>query len=147
MPVDFHPARISFLLTVSNIDMMIDMMKSKGEIVPTLLRASLAHARYYVSVLREASAYYQQGSEEIARSFALLESIWPNLVLGQKWAEHHWIDDADAACVSIDYAQAGTHILAVRQQARDRIHWLETGLAAAVRMDNSEALEYCTRAL
>lgn len=109
--------------------------------------AMLSHARYCASVLHQASTYYQRGMDGISRSFALFDDILPHLVLAQKQVEFSWHSDAEAASIVIDFAVVGIHILAVRQPARDRIHWLEAALAAAVQTDNPYAKECCIRSL
>src|SRR6267378_2260335 len=109
--------------------------------------AMLSHARYCVSVLHEASTCYQRSMDGISRPFRLFDDILPNLVLAQKRVEFCWHSDAEAASVVIDVAVLGVHILAVRQPARDRIHWLEAALAAAVPAGNLYAKEFCIRSL
>jgi len=97
------------------------------------------HATHYKTVLRAAKEFYKQGGEVLMRGLALFDLEWINIRVGQAWAEAHAEEDDAAAQLCNDYASAGTHLLMLRQQPRERIRWNEAALAAARRLKNRGA--------
>src|SRR5260370_34804716 len=97
-------------------------------------RSHEAHQRYshhYSVKLHSISDLLVRGGIEFSRSLELFDAEWRNIQRGQAWAAAHCghVSNAEALCA--DYADAGTHILALRQHAREPIKWCKVGLAAA----------------
>lgn len=105
----------------------------------------LHHAEHYETVLTTAESLYLQGGENILAGLKLLDLEWPNIKAGQSWAEHiakqsgikkeiHKEDIALYLCSS--YPNKGIDLLILRLHPRELIHWLETALYAARKLDD-----------
>jgi len=93
--------------------------------------AQLTHAGHYKEVLAAADGLYLQGGESVTKGLALFDVEWGNIQAGQAWAAAHASEDNAAAQLCGQYPDAGTYCLLLRLHPRDRIRWLDAGLAAA----------------
>jgi tetratricopeptide (TPR) repeat protein len=101
--------------------------------------ASLRHADHYVEVLRDANNLYKKGGDSLMSGLALFDLEWGNIEAGQAWAVENGENDDAAADMCSSYPGAGAHCLGLRQHPRERIRWLEAGLAAARRLGDRAA--------
>ena len=101
--------------------------------------AHLRHAAHYLTVLRQADERYREGGEAFGHGLRLFDVEWNNIKAGQAWAEEQSAGNARAAELTISYPNVGAHLLDLRQPPRERIHWFEVALAAAKRLNRSEA--------
>jgi tetratricopeptide (TPR) repeat protein len=93
--------------------------------------SSLRHAQHYLEVLRSADGLYEKGGDSLMSGLALFDLERGNVEAGQAWAKENSADDSAAAGVCSAYPDAGAYCLYLRQGPRERIGWLEAGLAAA----------------
>jgi tetratricopeptide (TPR) repeat protein len=101
--------------------------------------AHLRHAGHYESVLRTADELYRKGSEGLTQGLQLFDVEWNNIQVGHSWAQSHSNDNDKAAELCINYPNAGAYVLNLRQQPRERMHWLEAALTAARRLTKRDA--------
>lgn len=99
----------------------------------------LRHAAHYLNVLREAKELYKQGGEGVGLGLGLFDLERRNIESGQALAEELAGSDNEAATLCLAYPDAGAHVLDLRLPPRERIRWLEAGLAAARRLKNRAA--------
>ena len=99
------------------------------------------HAAHYCLALADAEGLYVTGGEAIKRGLDLFDAEWGNIQAGQAWAVERGEANPDAARLCIEYPDAGVQVLYLRQRPRERIHWLETMLAAS-RRSKQRASEY-----
>lgn len=92
------------------------------------------HAEHYLEVLRTAEALYMEGGESVVQGLTLFDVEWVNIQAAQSWVATHQQDDDAVAEWCFRYPSAGVNCLLLRQQARERIRWLEPALAAARRL-------------
>lgn len=97
------------------------------------------HASHYLIKSKEAKDLYSQGGEALKRGLVLFDLEWTNIQAGQLWAEKHTDKDDVAARLCSAYPIAGVSLLELRQHPRERIHWLESALAAARQLKNRGA--------
>jgi tetratricopeptide (TPR) repeat protein len=116
-------------------DLMRDFARQKL-VAEERHEASLRHAQHYVEVLRNAKDLYKQGGDSLMSGLALFDLERGNIEAGQAWATENAADDNTAARICSDYPDAGAHCLDLRHHPRERIRWLEAGLAAARRSKN-----------
>jgi tetratricopeptide (TPR) repeat protein len=98
--------------------------------------AGRRHAAHFLNVLARAEGLYRPGGESALRGLALFDRERPNLQAGQAWAAAQAPADAGAASLSSDYPSAGAQVLDLRLSPRERVAWLEAGLAAARHVGN-----------
>lgn len=99
-----------------------------------LVAAAARHAAHYETVLRMADQLYQQGNEELWRGLEQFDFEWRNIQVGQAWAENHSKEDDKAAELCSAYADAGVHLLGLRQHPTEQISWFEAAVTAARRL-------------
>jgi tetratricopeptide (TPR) repeat protein len=97
------------------------------------------HAARYRDVLAWAHDLYLHGGERVGQGLKLFDSEWGNIRAGQTWAADQSDDDEVAASLCSDYPVAGVYLLDLRQNARQRIGWLESALATARRLNRRSA--------
>jgi tetratricopeptide (TPR) repeat protein len=98
------------------------------------------HAAHYRTALAAAEDLYLKGGAGVRRGLALFDREWVNIEAGQAWAASALAcgnEAADGLC--IEYPNAGTYVLDLRQHPRERIQWLEAMLAAARRLKHRGA--------
>ncbi len=101
--------------------------------------AQRRHAEHYLEVLWEADQLYEEGGENVLLALRLFDVEWGNVQDGFTWAASHFLEDDEAARVCGNYPSVGAHLLELRLYHQERIHWLETALAAArQRKDKSQ---------
>ncbi len=93
-------------------------------------------ATHYLGILRESNELYERGAGTIREGLELFDLEWPNIQVGQAWAEARASVDEAAARLCDEYACAGINLLYLRQLPRQRIHWLEAALRCAERTGN-----------
>lgn len=93
--------------------------------------AALLHSEYYRDLLRGADDLYLDGGESLTRVHAMLDQERANINEGRAWAVARMFTDKKAAGLCSGYPNAGSHCLAPRQLAGERIRWREDALAAA----------------
>jgi tetratricopeptide (TPR) repeat protein len=107
-------------------------------------------ATHYRDVLGDADELYLKGSESLLRGLALFDLEWGNIQAGHGWVAA-WADAADVevAQLVMTYPNAGTYVLTLRQDSRERIRWLEIALVAARRLQDraGEGATLCNLAL
>jgi len=101
--------------------------------------AQRRHAEHYKNVLAVADSLYMKGESHIQLGLALFDVERANIFAGQAWAAAHAEQDETAARLTSEYPDAGVYVLALRQHPREKIAWLEAGLAAARRLKNRPA--------
>jgi tetratricopeptide (TPR) repeat protein len=119
-------------------DLMRDFARQKLA-VEERYEASLRHAQHYLEVLGVADDLYLKGGDSLMSGLALFDMERGNFEAGQVWAKENAFGDNTAAGICSDYPDAGAYCLALRQHPRERIGWLEAGLAAAKRLGNRSA--------
>lgn len=97
-------------------------------------------ARYYLDVLFASNQLFLEGGEALLRGLALFDLEWANIQAGHAWvAEQTEAGNVDVAWLGMVYADAGAHVLDLRQHPRKQIRWLEIALTASRRLKNREA--------
>ena len=91
----------------------------------------MRHAVQYLIVLAKCDEFYLQGGDAIKDGLALFDTERRNIEAGQEWACQHSGGDGTAALLCNKYPDAGVYVLDLRQHSRERILWIEAGLAAA----------------
>lgn len=104
-----------------------------------LYQAQLRAANFYLTVLREAGALYDQGGEALRRGLERFEKEWANIKLRQSWVEEHSSEDEKVAVLCSSFPDAAPRLLDLRQHPRERIQWLEAALSAARRLKDQIA--------
>jgi hypothetical protein len=97
------------------------------------LEARFRHTRYYENLLRSYNHCYLEGNGDVANVLMLFDDEWENIRAGQQWASTRAENEAAQLCIG--YASAGASLLELRQHPKERIDWLENGLAAARRLN------------
>ncbi|HYH84922.1 MAG TPA: tetratricopeptide repeat protein, partial [Pyrinomonadaceae bacterium] len=97
------------------------------------------HAEQYLKVLRECHMFYSKGGEGVKSGLALFDAERRNIEAGQEWAREYASVDEAAARLCHEYPYFGVYILNLRQHPRERILWLEAGLAAARQLKDRAA--------
>ena len=100
-------------------------------------------ARYYLGRLRAANTIYRRGATSSAEGTALLGQEWAQIAQWQAWAAAQSRTSAAAAHLCASFAQDGAAILPTRQTPRERVAWLESGLAAARMLGDARAEGVC----
>ncbi len=116
-------------------DLLVEFARTKSDDEETF-NASLRHAGHYMQILQIADNLYLQGNENILKGLALFDSEWTHVQAGQKWA----ISNSDEVCN--EFPNAGSMILDLRLNPRERIAWLEAGLTAAKTLKNKQYQSY-----
>jgi tetratricopeptide (TPR) repeat protein len=101
--------------------------------------ASLRHARHYLEVLRTAGDLYKKGGDSLMPGLSLFDLERGNIEAGQAWAMECAVNDSAAAGLCISYPGTGVYCLDLRHHPRDRIRWIEAGLAGARRLGDRAA--------
>jgi tetratricopeptide (TPR) repeat protein len=117
---------------------------AEPEVLVAAARTRLDAARrrvagHFLEVLRQADKLYLQGDDGVTAGLALFDREVENIRAGQAWTAAHAEEDNQAAAWSSDYPDAGVDVLDLRLQPRERIGWLEAGLAGARRVGNRGA--------
>lgn len=95
------------------------------------------HATHYKDVLAIINELYEKGGEALAHGLALFDLEWGNIQAGHDWVASQDVEaDEDMARLGMAYPNAGSLVLDLRQHPRERIRWLEIGLAAAKKLNN-----------
>jgi len=97
------------------------------------------HSMYYQTVLTAANRLYVEGGPTTRQGLALFDLEWPNIRTGQAWARDHTTENDEVATLCGEYANAGGELLLMRQNANERIEWLESALESARRLKNRAA--------
>jgi len=99
----------------------------------------MRHAARYLRVLGKCTELYLLGGDAIKDGLALFDTERRNVEAGQEWACRHSGGDETAARLCNRYPDAGVYVLNLRQHPRERILWLEAGLAAARQLKDRAA--------
>ena len=91
------------------------------------------HAWHYLQVFSEAEALYWKGGENITAGLAAFDREEQHIRRGQAWAAASDLELANA------YPGVGAALLRLRLEARERIAWRETSLAAARQLQDRRA--------
>jgi tetratricopeptide (TPR) repeat protein len=83
-------------------------------------------------VLRAANERYKEGHEGVTAGLAAYDADATQIAAGQGWAAAG--TDEDAARLAMDYPGAGAYVLGLHLHPRERVRWLDAGLAAARRL-------------
>ena len=98
------------------------------------------HAAHYQSVLHEADALYEQGSEFLKRGLDLVDLEWLNIQAAQTWAATKFESNRMACDLCNSFPDAGKYVLSLRQHPRERIRWSEAALAASKQMKRRKSV-------
>ncbi len=102
--------------------------------------AQYRHSKHYSKVLLEARNCYDEGGSSVLPGLWLFDKEWVNIKAGQAWAEgltrnarelKKDVEIKHALQLANSYPTDGTHVLRLRLNPLDIIHWHETALAAA----------------
>jgi tetratricopeptide (TPR) repeat protein len=96
-------------------------------------------ARCYANKLHKAAMNYQLGDEGIPHGLLLLEQDWEQIKQWQKWAADHIFEDPDVAALCSAFSELGSILLELRQDASERLLWLEAALTAARHLNDKRA--------
>lgn len=111
---------------------------TQGEEQVIQKEAAARHAAHYGKVINTADDLYRRGKRALERGLDQFDFEWRNIKAGQKWAEDHAKDNISAAELCSGYSDAGTNLLSLRQDPKDRIRWHEAGLAAVRHLDKPD---------
>src|ERR1700740_2054778 len=103
-----------------------------------LFNAHHRHALVYSRQLNLISDLCVRGGADFSSCLEMFDSDWFNIQRGQTWAAAHREQDMKAQDLCADYADAGAHILSLRQHVREQIEWYQIGLTAAQKLKLSE---------
>jgi tetratricopeptide (TPR) repeat protein len=93
--------------------------------------AQSRHAEHYCRVLEQAGALYMSGHEHVLAGVALFDQERYQIAAGQAWAIVNLHDAGQAARLASEYPHAAPFVLSLRLSPRQRIRWLEDGVAGA----------------
>jgi hypothetical protein len=102
-------------------------------------QAQLRHAIHYVTILSSTNELYEQGGQSIKEGLDLSDLELANIRIGQNWAEVHADENDTAAQLCIYYPVSSIHYLDLRLHPHELIHWLETALTFAQRLNELSA--------
>ncbi|MGA9527479.1 MAG: tetratricopeptide repeat protein [Terriglobales bacterium] len=100
---------------------------------------ALLHSEYYRDLLRSADDLYLDGATSLTRARFILDQEHTNINEGRSWAATRIFADKKAASLCSSYPNVGSHCLAPRQIAGERIRWREDALAAARHLNDRGA--------
>ncbi|HEY0553913.1 MAG TPA: tetratricopeptide repeat protein [Thermoanaerobaculia bacterium] len=89
------------------------------------------HAEHFLETLLLADSLFEKGGEESLVGLALFDREWSNIRAGQAWSVVQFHEGKEAADLCSSYPDAGAYCLILRHHPKERIQWLEVGLAAA----------------
>jgi len=90
------------------------------------------HSAHFLVVLRAANERYKEGHQGVTAGLAAYDADATQIAAGQGWAAAG--TDEDAARLAMDYPGAGAYVLGLHLHPRERVRWLDAGLAAARRL-------------
>src|SRR5262245_42380046 len=96
-------------------------------------------ARHYLDKLRATNDTYRRGNESMVFALAAFDQEWSQIKHWQAWVNGRASIDDEAKSLSSAYAEAGTDLLALRQDPRERLVWLDTALVSARETGNRRA--------
>jgi tetratricopeptide (TPR) repeat protein len=94
------------------------------------------HAAHYLNVLDAADNLYLQGGDKIINGLKWYDLEVKNIQAGQTWAAAQTDEFRPAQQLVMQFPDAGTLILSLRQHPNTRISWLTTALQAAQAQNN-----------
>lgn len=98
------------------------------------------HAAFYLTIVREANALYQQGGKDkLARAVAIFDAEWENIRAAQQWSESNSERDEDALKFCNAFADEAANLLALHRLPSERVAWFEAGLKSARRLKDRTA--------
>jgi tetratricopeptide (TPR) repeat protein len=103
--------------------------------------ARLRHASHYKDVLSTADDLYQEGGEKVLTGLNRFDLESENIRAGQAWVSNN-AEDVNYLELCNKYPDAGYRILSLRLHPRERISWLESGLAAARKLGHKNYERY-----
>jgi tetratricopeptide (TPR) repeat protein len=96
-------------------------------------------AIHYLDVLFTSNQLFLAGGESVLRGLTLFDLEWANFEAGHAWvAAQADAGDVDVAWLCVAYADAGVHVLDLRQHPHEQIRWLEIALAASQPLKDKE---------
>ena len=101
--------------------------------------ASLRHAEYYLSVLRQSEHLYTQGREGQGQALKLFDAEWPNIKAAQRWTASTAGQNDEASRLCGDFPNAGPNLLDLRLDPHERIRWSRAALKSARRLKRRES--------
>src|ERR1700749_3025456 len=102
----------------------------------SLREAQLRYATYFASLLKAADNLYERGGEYFIQALAIFDAEWGNIQVGQTWPAENAERDELTAMLCKSYPSAGAFLLCLRQSPKERIHWLQSALASARRLQS-----------
>jgi tetratricopeptide (TPR) repeat protein len=112
-----------------------------------IFTARLRHAKHFMQVLSASDELFLQGGAKLKLGLELFDIEWANIQAGQIWSAATTqasrkanVADMPALKLASDYPSAGAYVLSMRLYPRDMIRWLESGLAAARKIEDDAAV-------
>jgi len=112
---------------------------SKIENQKSKISLCLRHAAHYLALLRSADALFLEGDANILSGLKLFDLDRHNIQSAQSFAASHAETDDSAAHLANDYPTAGVYVLDLRLHPQEHIHWLESAISAARRLNDRQA--------
>jgi tetratricopeptide (TPR) repeat protein len=96
-------------------------------------------ATHYLDVLFASNQLFLEGGESLLRGLALFDLEWANIQAGHACvAVQADAGDVEAAWLGMAYADAGVHVLDLRQHPQEQIRWLKIALATSRLLKDKE---------
>lgn len=105
----------------------------------TLIDTQYRLACYYLRQLQMVDAILRKGHENTHDALALFDREWSQIKYWQAWAAARSNEDPKVARLCMDFARAGEDILLLREQPREWLVWVQTGLQAAILLEDRVA--------
>ena len=96
-------------------------------------------ARHYIDRLRLANHAFLRGGENVNYALSLFDQDRAQIEHWQAWAAARASYDADARRLCSAFPDAGSDLLALRQDPQVRLAWLKTALSGAQRLKDRQA--------
>lgn len=96
-------------------------------------------AMHYLNVLFASEQLFLEGGESLLRGLTLFDLEWASIQVGHAYAAAQADQgDVEAAWLGMAYADAGVHVLDLRQHPHEQIRWLEIALATSRRFKDKQ---------
>lgn len=99
----------------------------ENEVLPPEQKRLRHYSTYFCSLLREMDDAYVENTITDEQ----IKLDWNHIEAGQRWASGYRDKSLQALILCIDYPNNGTHIIANRLSADQRIQWLKDGIEGA----------------
>jgi tetratricopeptide (TPR) repeat protein len=100
------------------------------------------HAEHYVDVLKLTNHLYMLGGNSILQGLSVFDAEWKHIQAAQEWASTNADINPNAADLCVKYTEVSTYCLNLRQNPRERIHWLELAINSAQKIGDRKREGY-----